>query len=126
VYSANPHIILKVDLDSSNTEVLCDIDNLISWKSKYSEIFGFMRGGAQPIRYKDGFLNVVHSRYNMHDGVEYVPALYEFSAKYPFAPISELVHPIDFGFDPQVSIEEGFHKQYEWIKNSEYWQARLQ
>ena len=32
----------------------------------------------------------------------------------------------DFGFDPQVSIEEGFHKQYEWIKNSEYWQARLQ
>jgi len=109
VYSANPHIILKVDLDSSDTEVLCDIDNLISWKSKYSEIFGFMRGGAQPIRYKDGFLNVVHSRYNMHDGVEYVPALYEFSAKYPFAPISELVHPIDLGFDPHSdATQHGF------------------
>jgi len=32
----------------------------------------------------------------------------------------------DFGFDPQVDVEEGFHKYHEWIKNSEYWQARLQ
>ena len=100
VYSANPHRILKVDLDSSETEVLCDMDNLTSWKSKYSQIFGALRGGAQPIQVGDRFLNIVHSRYNMPGGVEYVPAVYEFSAAYPYAPVSELPHPLDLGFDP--------------------------
>jgi nucleoside-diphosphate-sugar epimerase len=31
----------------------------------------------------------------------------------------------DFGFDPQVDVEEGFHKYYEWIKTSPYWQKKL-
>ena len=31
----------------------------------------------------------------------------------------------DFGFDPQVDVEEGFHKYYEWLKNSTYWQNKL-
>lgn len=105
VYSANPHRILKVDLDSSPTEVLCDMDNLTSWKSKYSQIFGALRGGAQPIRVGDRFLNIVHSRYNMPGGVEYVPAVYEFSATYPFAPVQELPHPLDLGFDPHSDPE---------------------
>ena len=100
VYSANPHQILKVDIDSSATEVLCDIDNVTSWNSKYNQIFGSLRGGAQPIQVGDRFLNIVHSRYNMPGGVEYVPAVYEFSAKYPYAPVSELPHPLDLGFDP--------------------------
>lgn len=105
IYSANPHRILSVDIDSSATEVLCDMDNLTSWKSKYNEIFGAMRGGAQPILVGDRFINVVHSRYNMPDGVEYVPAVYEFSATYPFSPVRELPHPLDLGFDPHSDPE---------------------
>lgn len=31
----------------------------------------------------------------------------------------------DFGFDPQVDIEEGFDRYYQWFKNSEYWQKNL-
>jgi nucleoside-diphosphate-sugar epimerase len=31
----------------------------------------------------------------------------------------------DFGFDPKVDVEEGFHKYYEWLKNSSYWQSKL-
>ena len=31
----------------------------------------------------------------------------------------------DFGFDPKVDVEEGFQKYYEWINESEYWQAKL-
>lgn len=31
----------------------------------------------------------------------------------------------DFGFDPKVDVEEGFHKYYEWLKNSTYWQDKL-
>jgi nucleoside-diphosphate-sugar epimerase len=31
----------------------------------------------------------------------------------------------DFGYQPKVSVEEGFRRYYEWFKKSEYWQARL-
>jgi nucleoside-diphosphate-sugar epimerase len=31
----------------------------------------------------------------------------------------------DFGFDPQVDVEEGFHKYHEWLQNSTYWQKKL-
>jgi nucleoside-diphosphate-sugar epimerase len=31
----------------------------------------------------------------------------------------------DFGFDPQVDVEEGFHKYHDWLKNSTYWQNKL-
>jgi nucleoside-diphosphate-sugar epimerase len=31
----------------------------------------------------------------------------------------------DFGFDPQVDVQEGFHKYYDWLKNSPYWQKKL-
>jgi pyruvyltransferase len=102
VYSVTPHTILRVDLDSSATEVLCDIDNVASWKPSYSNVFGSFRGGAQPIRVGENFLNVVHSRFNMPEGVEYVPAVYEFSAKYPFQPVSELPYPLALNFDPHT------------------------
>lgn len=32
----------------------------------------------------------------------------------------------DFGFDPNVDIEEGFQRYYEWLKNSSYWQEKCQ
>jgi len=31
----------------------------------------------------------------------------------------------DFGFDPQVDVEEGFQRYYEWLTNSVYWQSKL-
>ena len=31
----------------------------------------------------------------------------------------------DFGFDPQVDVDEGFNKYYEWLKASPYWQSKL-
>jgi nucleoside-diphosphate-sugar epimerase len=31
----------------------------------------------------------------------------------------------DFGYNPVVSVEEGFRRYYEWFKKSTYWQARL-
>jgi nucleoside-diphosphate-sugar epimerase len=30
----------------------------------------------------------------------------------------------DFGFDPQVDIEEGFQRYYEWLDNSVYWSKK--
>lgn len=31
----------------------------------------------------------------------------------------------DFGYDPQVDVEEGFQKYYNWLSTSPYWTARL-
>ena len=31
----------------------------------------------------------------------------------------------DFGFDPKVDVEEGFHLYYDWLSNSPYWQKKL-
>ena len=31
----------------------------------------------------------------------------------------------DFGFDPQVDVEEGFHRYHEWIRTSKFWQSKL-
>ena len=32
----------------------------------------------------------------------------------------------DFGYFPQVDVEEGFQAYYEWLNNSEYWKPRCQ
>ena len=109
VYSVTPHRILKVDLNTSKTDVLCDLDNVSSWKSSFSEVYGAMRGGAQPIQVGDKFINIVHSRYNMPEGAEYVAAVYEFSKTYPFQPVREKPYPLDLGFDPHSDpSEHGF------------------
>jgi len=31
----------------------------------------------------------------------------------------------DFGFNPQVDVEEGFRRYHEWFKTSPYWQNKL-
>ena len=31
----------------------------------------------------------------------------------------------DFKYDPQVDVEEGFEKYYQWLSNSEFWQRKL-
>jgi nucleoside-diphosphate-sugar epimerase len=31
----------------------------------------------------------------------------------------------DFGYNPNVDVEEGFQRYYEWLSNSEYWQNKL-
>jgi nucleoside-diphosphate-sugar epimerase len=31
----------------------------------------------------------------------------------------------DFGFDPQVDVEEGFRRYHAWFKSSSYWKTRI-
>jgi len=30
----------------------------------------------------------------------------------------------DFGYDPQVDVEEGFQRYYEWLSNSPFWLSK--
>ena len=98
VYSMTPHRILQVDM-SSDSVITCRLAAESNWTAKYSQIYGALRGGAQPIRVGSQFLNVVHSSYLMPEGREYVAAVYQFEAEFPFEPVQELVTPI---FVPDV------------------------
>lgn len=102
VYAINPHQIVKVDLHSSDTEVICKPVVTVEWNPKYSDLFGALRGGAQPVRHGDTFMNLVHSSFNMPLGREYVAVQYQFDAKYPFAPVRQPLHPIDLGLGKNV------------------------
>ena len=31
----------------------------------------------------------------------------------------------DFGFNPQIGVQEGFHRYYEWLRNSPFWQKKI-
>ena len=96
VYSITPHRILSVDMSSSK-KVICQVEVTVEWNARYSKYFGALRGGAQPVQVGDKFINLVHSSFNMPEGREYVAAVYEFSAKFPFAPVRELPVPVDLG-----------------------------
>jgi predicted GH43/DUF377 family glycosyl hydrolase len=98
VYSVTPHRILKVDM-SSDSVITCRLAAESEWTAGYSKLYGALRGGAQPIQVGSHFFNLVHSSYNMPEGREYVAAVYQFEASYPFKPTQELPTPI---FVPEV------------------------
>ena len=98
VYSVTPHRILKVDM-SSDSVITCRLTVESAWTAKYSQLYGALRGGAQPLHVGSQFCNLVHSSYLMPEGREYVAAVYQFEDKYPFTPTQELVIPI---FVPEV------------------------
>jgi len=98
VYSVAPHRILKVDM-SSESVISCRLISESDWTAEYSELYGALRGGAQPIKVGSRYFNLVHSSYNMPEGREYVAAAYQFEDSYPFKPTEELPTPI---FVPEV------------------------
>ena len=104
VYSISPHEILSVDM-SSDSRIICQSEASVEWNARYSKHFGSLRGGAQPVRVGDKFINLVHSSFNMPEGREYVAAVYEFSASYPFAPVRE--RPIPLNLNIPKSTENG-------------------
>ena len=110
VYSCTPHIILSADL-SGDGDVICTVAADIDWSNSYSEIFGVMRGGAQPILMPapgtasgsgDRFVSITHSSYKLLEGRKYEMSVYEFEAQTPFAVTRCVRHPVTLdmaGFD---------------------------
>lgn len=97
VYSITPHQILSVDMTSSDARVICQTEVSVEWNARYSETFGALRGGAQPVLVGNRFVNLVHSSFNMPEGREYVAAVYEFASTFPFSPVRELPVPVNLG-----------------------------
>lgn len=109
VYSCSPHIILTADLTNLE-EVPCYPTAETHWVNTYSEIFGVMRGGAQPVRRVnraglDTFLSITHSSYKLPEGRRYEIAAYEFEAQLPFKVLRSVKRPIDVNTDEIVKFE---------------------
>lgn len=78
VYSIDPHIVFKVNLDDP-LRVICHSPAVSEWKNEYSQFYGVLRGGAQPLLLSDGrLLSIVHSSTKMPQGRSYVAAAYTF------------------------------------------------
>jgi len=83
IYSIEPFCVYSVDLDLKHT-VHCKSAVTTQWESDYSNIFGVLRGSAQPLIFGDNLLTIAHSSYKMPEGRHYVTCAYEFSRNYPF------------------------------------------
>lgn len=105
VYSCSPHIILQADL-SGEGDVICSLVADVAWNNTYSQVFGVMRGGAQPFAVQapgrrsknaapDRFVSIVHSSYKLLEGRKYEMCVYEFEGKMPFAATRCVRKPIE-------------------------------
>lgn len=95
VYSAAPHRVLQGSLDNERLIEFREISN-ISWETEAGlGTFGFLRGGAPPIRIGDRYYSVGHSLRELPAGLHYAAVAYTFDAAPPFAPLegpsSELI-----------------------------------
>lgn len=99
VYSCSPHVTLHLDM-SDPEAVQCQPATESDWENPYSEIFGVMRGGAQPVKYKreggtPSWLSITHSSYKLPQGRRYEMAVYEFAATAPFQVIRSVIQPVE-------------------------------
>ena len=83
--------ILKVDLDSSNSSILCeDCIKINQVDDTYEKLWGQMRGSAGPILYtgkdqKKSFISIDHSKFKIGPGkTNYEACAHEFEAEFPF------------------------------------------
>jgi pyruvyltransferase len=107
VYSIAPHTVLAVDL-SDPTIIRCAPSASVEWEAEYQDLYGVMRGGAQPIRRGDRFLSLIHSSYKMPAGQVYEACFYEFEAAPPFRPLRAPTRPMPL---PHPGQAEGFGEQ---------------
>jgi len=122
IYSIQPHVVLEVDLSDAESAVctpLCQSE----WESRYSPLFGEMRGGSAPLLYnrlvdnKSCFLAIAHSCYKEHDGRRYHAVAYEFDKRYPYNVLRETLEPIRLSGETDVF---NLHKLNKEVKSVVY------
>lgn len=80
IYSDNPRVILKVDVDSGICQRVHFSDQVLPWN------YGQVRGGSQGVQIEDQFLTFFHSNTLSDRGKRrYHMGAYTFNASYPFA-----------------------------------------
>ena len=95
VYSVTPHHVLHVALDGSR-DIACAALVCQAWDiTGYAERFGHLRGGAPPHLVDGSYYSFCHSVFGTPGAYRYVPAVYRFSACYPFQPTHAPLCPLE-------------------------------
>jgi predicted GH43/DUF377 family glycosyl hydrolase len=94
IYSIAPHRVLQFSLDGEGAIDFTAAESTDWNNDLYSGVYGSLRGGAVP-QFVDGrYWSFCHSVHNSSTGYRYVPAVYRFSASYPFAPTDAPTRPL--------------------------------
>ena len=101
VYSISPHIILEASFNHPNF-IVCFPACKVEWDDSYQDVFGVMRGGAQPVEYhakssQATMLSLSHSSYKTTKGRIYEAFFYEFLGQRPFSVMRSMDGPIKIG-----------------------------
>ncbi|WP_051378918.1 polysaccharide pyruvyl transferase family protein [Derxia gummosa] len=111
VYGICPHEVLAVEPDGER-KLKASEACVTHWHSGYQNLFGELRGSAQPLLIDGRFLSIAHSSYKTRTGRRYRACFYEFSASAPFEVLSASVEPFDLPnpkgttFDlPRLNVE---------------------
>lgn len=100
VYSVSPYRILRCSLTPAGpidfTEAFAPISN----PGGFAQVHGGLRGGAPPARLGEHFYSFCHSIENSANGYEYVPSVYRFAGRPPFAPTDMPTGPLPITVPP--------------------------
>ena len=96
VYSIFPHCVLGFSVAGAAGISFEPIANHEWSLANYPACHGGLRGGAPPFLFNGEFWSFCHSVHNAADGYRYAPAVYAFSAKFPFTPTARPKAPLKF------------------------------
>jgi hypothetical protein len=94
IYSITPHRVLQFSLDGEGAIDFTAAESTDWNNDLYSGVYGNLRGGAVPQSVDGRYWSFCHSVHNSSTGYRYVPAVYRFSASYPFAPTDAPTRPL--------------------------------
>jgi hypothetical protein len=97
IYSVAPHRVLEFSFEGTGEIVFADLTRTEWTLRDYPPCHGGLRGGAPPVIFDDRHWSFCHSVHDSPHGYRYAPAVYSFSASFPFEPTHEPTKPIGLG-----------------------------
>ena len=93
-YSIQPHEVLRVDFDARPV-ITSHGAFTHQWRNVYVDLYGEVRGSAQPVLTPEGFLVIAHSSYKTPEGRKYCAMFYRHEASAPFRVTAASTTPFD-------------------------------
>ncbi|WP_176256920.1 polysaccharide pyruvyl transferase family protein [Derxia lacustris] len=94
VYGLCPHEVLSVR-EEGDRFLLAEEAAVSRWHSGYQNLFGELRGSAQPVLVNGRFLTIAHSSYKTRTGRRYRACFYEFAPRAPFEVLTASTEPFE-------------------------------
>lgn len=102
VYSVDPHRILAGSIAGERSIQCVDAASPIVNPGGFAQKHGGLRGGAPPQLAGEHYYSFCHSIEDGPAGYRYIPSVYRFAAKFPFAPTDMPREPLRFEVPPKA------------------------